>query len=34
LELIYRRHRDRCFSSDELEFMLDFVEKLEAGFFA
>ena len=34
LELIYRRrkHRgeDRCFSSDEIEFMLDFVKKFSA----
>jgi hypothetical protein len=32
LELIYRRqHReDRCFSSDEIEFMLDFIEKYPA----
>jgi hypothetical protein len=34
LELIYRRHRDRCFSSDEIEFMLDFIEKIDGGFFA
>ena len=34
LELIYRRHRNRCFSSDEIEFMLDFIEKFEGGFFA